>query len=381
LATSADNSEGTHTLPRPDLNPLLNPLLAENMGRWAEVYFTSAPEKREEAVLELLRELEARRSDNIPPETASSARLEKPAGTVDGGEGDQRRCPTCGHDNPSKHQFCGMCGSQLDGTPGDELSATEMADRVGAEEELAESPAEPIDEEAVALREAPSDLPLFQSLMAADPSADFDYDGSPSVRYRYYIGAVLGILILVLGYLAWRGAQSSPSAQATPPPPPSAATESAAPASSTAPVSPAPAAHAATNTAAPTAPKSPEIPKPVKATGAAEHTLPSSAAPPPRAASNNRHETSAGNGAEEYATAERYLNSQPRDSAQAAKWLWKAMAKHNGPAALALADLYLKGEGVSKNCDQARVLLDSAARRDMAGAGERLRNLPAFGCQ
>ena len=29
------------------------------MGRWAEVYFTSPPEKREEAVLDLLRELEA----------------------------------------------------------------------------------------------------------------------------------------------------------------------------------------------------------------------------------------------------------------------------------------------------------------------------------
>jgi TPR repeat protein len=105
--------------------------------------------------------------------------------------------------------------------------------------------------------------------------------------------------------------------------------------------------------------------------------LPSTAAP----ASNNGHGNSAGSGAEEYARAERYLNSEPRDGAQAAKWLWKAMAKHNGPAALALADLYLKGEGVSKNCDQARVLLDSAARRDMAGAGERLRNLQAFGCQ
>ena len=57
------------------------------------------------------------------------------------------------------------------------------------------------------------------------------------------------------------------------------------------------------------------------------------------------------------------------------------MAKHNGAAALALADLYLKGDGVSKNCDQARVLLDSAARRDLAGAGKRLRNLQAFGCQ
>ena len=66
---------------------------------------------------------------------------------------------------------------------------------------------------------------------------------------------------------------------------------------------------------------------------------------------------------------------------EAARWLWKAMAKHNGEAALLLADLYLKGDGVSQNCDQARILLDTAARRGIAGAGERLRNLQAFGCQ
>ena len=86
LATSADSSEGAGTLPRPDLNPLLNPLLAENMGRWAEVYFTSAPEKREEAVLELLRELEARKSENIPPQSeAAPCPQPMPVGTVDAG--------------------------------------------------------------------------------------------------------------------------------------------------------------------------------------------------------------------------------------------------------------------------------------------------------
>ncbi len=82
--------------------------------------------------------------------------------------------------------------------------------------------------------------------------------------------------------------------------------------------------------------------------------------------------------------AQRYLNGfngQGRDSAEAAKWLWKSIAKHNSAATVLLADLYLKGEGVSKNCDQARVLLDSAARKGYSPAGERLRNLQAFGCQ
>ena len=63
MASSTERSEDERALPRPELNPLVNPILADNMGRWAEVYFTSPPEKREEAVTELLRELEARNSD------------------------------------------------------------------------------------------------------------------------------------------------------------------------------------------------------------------------------------------------------------------------------------------------------------------------------
>src|SRR5215469_2821772 len=45
---SAENETSPQGLPRPDLNPLVNPLLGEHMGRWAEVYFTSPPEEREQ---------------------------------------------------------------------------------------------------------------------------------------------------------------------------------------------------------------------------------------------------------------------------------------------------------------------------------------------
>jgi TPR repeat protein len=89
-------------------------------------------------------------------------------------------------------------------------------------------------------------------------------------------------------------------------------------------------------------------------------------------------------GAEELAIAQRYLDGaegQQRNSTEGAKWLWKAIAKHNADAGLLLSDLYLKGDGVEKNCDQARVLLDAAAIRGMKGAGDRLRHLQAFGCQ
>ncbi len=58
MSNSDDNQDYPKTLPSPELNPLTNPVLGRNMGRWAEVYFTSPPEKREQAVQELLRELE-----------------------------------------------------------------------------------------------------------------------------------------------------------------------------------------------------------------------------------------------------------------------------------------------------------------------------------
>ena len=70
-----------------------------------------------------------------------------------------------------------------------------------------------------------------------------------------------------------------------------------------------------------------------------------------------------------------------RDSTQAADWLWKAVAKQNAQATLMLSDLYLHGDGVAKNCDQARVLLDAAARKGMKEAADRLQHMQAFDCE
>ena len=90
-------------------------------------------------------------------------------------------------------------------------------------------------------------------------------------------------------------------------------------------------------------------------------------------------------GAEELATAEQYLNRNHTgaagDNREAAQWLWKAVGKGNATATLVLSDLYLRGDGIPKNCDQARLLLDLAARKGKTSAAERLRNLQAFGCQ
>ncbi len=78
MAPNSDPPQGAHTLPRPELNPLLNPILADNMGRWAEVYFKAPQERREEAVLELIRELEAERSQQ-----AAIENLLRPAAASD----------------------------------------------------------------------------------------------------------------------------------------------------------------------------------------------------------------------------------------------------------------------------------------------------------
>src|ERR1035438_381864 len=67
VAQPTDESK-TSILPASDLNPLQNPLLGAHMGRWAEVYFTTPPEKRAQAVSDLVREL----SNNPMSERISS---------------------------------------------------------------------------------------------------------------------------------------------------------------------------------------------------------------------------------------------------------------------------------------------------------------------
>lgn len=411
MASSAERSEDERALPRPELNPLVNPLLADNMGRWAEVYFTSPPEKREEAVIELLRELEARSSDveSHPASTqvvhavntnAPGTAFER--ATTDRPPGDLRPCDTCGHDNPPTHQFCGMCGAQLGGTTPEYPRIDSAYEPRGAGNNRADAHAcaesstdyrERIDEglpPAEEPRRDLYDLSPFQSLLDREDGAASAYGESPSGRYRYFIGAILAILILVLGYAAWKSSRSDQNAQGPPPLPPPAATDTAPAATTPSPAASAPSkpaeqqpVPAANSTARPIPPKQAESPKQPETVASGTNSpaaTPASQFP----AANVERVSFPGNGSEEFATAQRFLHGstgQARDTAEAAKWLWRSIAKHNGPAMLELADLYLKGDGVSKNCDQARVLLDSAALRGMAGAGERLRNLQAFGCQ
>lgn len=282
----ADNSEQPSTLPPAELNPMLNPVLGRNMGRWAEVYYTNPPEKREQAVLELLRELEA---------------------------GETTR----------------------DWSPGSFRSEATPA--------------------------FPDSLDPHRARLDDDDRPFAGASGNDWHRYRSYAWVLLAVVLLVFAAATWRG-RSRPSSQQ----------------SSTAPIAAAPVA------------KNPQMGGPGISGERADPQHIATAAPPVaspvarKAAVSPKPQPAASPGSTELTMAQNYLkgaNGQERNSAEAATWLWKAVGKRNADATLLLADLYLKGDGVSKNCDQARVLLDAAAQKGKTGAAERLRHLQAFGCE
>jgi hypothetical protein len=402
-------------LPQPELNPLLNPLLGQHMGRWAEVYFTAAPEHREEAVLALLRELESdtapkpadsiRRPNFAAPDLANNSVVESlefpPQDSARTSPKSGRiailpksvTCESCGQAVPDGQRFCGMCGASMrweavgaqteaavwpkapdsikattpvrDGLFNHHTVNREVDNRNVNHEEMAAGEFDPVD--ADDLREK---VFSFGGNVTEQKSAPY--------RFRIYVGAALAILMVVLLIMVYRATQDWSRSSHPPQAAPSA--------------SPQPAAQP---------PATPDTPAEARDDGRQltqadrkiEPTaeLPRSSAPPPitpDAASVTPAVSSVaanqGNGSEELLVAERYLNAprgKARDSSEAAKWLWQAVGKQNAAATLLLSDLYLKGDGVPKNCDQARMLLDAAARKGAVGAGQRLRNLQAFGCQ
>jgi hypothetical protein len=79
-------------------------------------------------------------------------------------------------------------------------------------------------------------------------------------------------------------------------------------------------------------------------------------------------------GAEELAKA-----NNASDSAAEAAWLWKATAKGNPTAPVRLAAMYVKGEGVPRSCEQALVLLKTAAEKENAVAPNQLASMYGSG--
>ncbi len=70
---------------------------------------------------------------------------------------------------------------------------------------------------------------------------------------------------------------------------------------------------------------------------------------------------------------------QASDPAAQAAWLWKATSRGNPEAPVRLADMYIKGKGVARSCEQALVLLRAQAAKEDAPARNRLAALYANG--
>jgi hypothetical protein len=103
-----DERNAGEELPDPRLNPMINPRLAKNLGRWANVYYTTPPEKRELAVLELLRELESAQSpeeEGKPPALVGRQEQTAPEEVL--------TPPACRQSGAPQRRFCGLCGSHL----------------------------------------------------------------------------------------------------------------------------------------------------------------------------------------------------------------------------------------------------------------------------
>ena len=81
--------------------------------------------------------------------------------------------------------------------------------------------------------------------------------------------------------------------------------------------------------------------------------------------------------------AQSYLSGKrgPPGSAAAASFLWAAVEKGNVTAEIMLADLYARGDGVTKSCEQARVLLRAAAGKNSSEASQNLSQIIRRECR
>jgi hypothetical protein len=395
------NKSEKNTAPDDELNPLSNRLLAANMGRWAEIYFTNRPEHRDQAVADLLRELENEAAKGGDQRVDRAEILSQP---LDEGRTPRHSaadrdivCTACGYTNPAGHTFCGMCGVQLTPPPEDNRTGVESGSPPSGRgieffnSDLAE---------ANAPRASYHDIAPEEHALTWTAVSDMDDSDLPHFarqpqpvpyRYRLYVGAILTIVLAGLIYVAKHGnvfsdGQPSPDSKVIP-----AAQQpvsNAEPEQNTANNVPLPVEKAEKNEnqsqTAPAAASQPEAASQNQQTPKRQVSR-SAVAPVDTPASLQTRLASEGpSGSEDLAEAERFLNGDrgtAPDLQRAVPLLWLAESKGNGPATLVLADLYLRGEGVPQNCDQARLLLDLAAKKGAKGAGERLSHLQAFGCK
>jgi len=70
-----------------------------------------------------------------------------------------------------------------------------------------------------------------------------------------------------------------------------------------------------------------------------------------------------------------------RDRSALARRLWSAVGAGDSSAAVPLAQLYVRGDGVPRNCEQARILLRAAAKKGSTEALQELRKVNSTPCR
>jgi hypothetical protein len=356
-----------------DLNPLLNPLLEQNLSRWARIYFTTPPEARDQAVRGLLRQLRIDVDSNAAPVSVSTPQGAAALTTS--------VCSNCKSENAPEQQFCGFCGAPMD---------REQAARAAGPRREAAPPARELPHvETMSFLGLDSNQGDHELQFLREKSFGSEYYGDDSAPHRgRYAMAVIVIILAGLAYVKWPYLRSHLQSSANPAPvvqAPGGAGSDSAQAAVPTPSQPQP---AASNEIQPQAVSPPARP----ASSAREEAAPDtpdnaghSAAPvrPLTLAAHTDGFNAPPDGTQELLQAQRYLGGRgvAHDSRQAAGLLWKAVSKQNTRADVLLADLYLRGDGVAKSCDQARLLLVAAAKKSAPGATEKLRNLESSGCQ
>ena len=309
-------------------------------------------------------------------------------------------CAKCGYQNANVHRFCGMCGTPLPFDPafwdqhlpfGFPRNASVRGDVAAPRPAARSEPVFPTLSLYANLNDPPeaeaaddqgvSDIGWLRqkNLSAGEPSAPR--------RWAWFLLAVFGVLLMGVFFYPRLRPHQRPSIPGEPSMPLSQ--RNSLPLNQ-------PGTDGLSASVAPTPKHNPVTANPATGKPSAAHDLRNSvrkpiaeqggsaffSATPTEAEGATVTEASTANGSVELATAEAYLSGKngSRNSAEAAKLLWRAVAKGNTTAILLLSDLYKAGDGVAKSCDQARLLLRAAVQKNVAEATPRLRELETSGC-
>lgn len=383
-APPEDDRKPTENIHEADLNPMTNTLLAQNMGRWAEVYFTTPPEKRDQAVQDLLRELKTgeRGPRQTPTETPITAteeeilnakakllELEKKRAQPNSSQNaavtapalieppatEVLVCPACLSKNKAHQRFCGLCGFSF------------TADR-DAEHQAQAPPPSSSSPTAEPMREGNDWSWLHEKNLS-----ELGHPQEESGAWKYVLVLLLLLAACIAGYLWWRNNVRSNGVSGSSP---SVQTETEKESSSTADRENSKSELSRVPDRADmkaTEPHHDTSGTPPSTSPASEPTSSSHSTPAHAQGSVDEQ------GLRELEKARDYLEGRgvPKDSTLAAKWLWKSVAKQNTEAAVILSQLYVSGNGVPKSCDQARLLLTAVAGKGSDGARQQLKDVVA----